>query len=54
MSFWTIFWWVLAAGGAYVALIVARAVQMHFELKRELKVAGVQFAEKKSKDAPRS
>jgi hypothetical protein len=49
IPWWTVFWWFLAAGGLFIALIIARAVQMHFELKRQLKAAGVQFAERKKK-----
>lgn len=33
----------------YAVLVVVRAIQMHFALKKELKAAGVQFAERKKK-----
>ena len=50
MSWWTIFWWLTkAAAGLYLALCLARAVQMHFALKRQIKAAGAQFAEKKKR-----
>ena len=49
MSWWTIFWWVLAAAVLYAVLVVVRAIQMHFALKKELQAAGVQFAERKKK-----
>lgn len=48
-------WAVLALAAAYVALVIARAVQMHFELKAQLKAKGVEFAEKRrpsKTDAP--
>jgi hypothetical protein len=53
MSWKTILWIAVGLGAAYVALIVARAVQMHFQLKRQLEAQGVEFAKKKPKDAQR-
>jgi hypothetical protein len=53
MSWNTILWIAAALGVAYVALIVARAVQMHFQLKRQLEAQGVELAKKRPKDAQR-
>ncbi len=49
IPWWTVFWWAVAAAGLYLALVILRAVQMHFELKKQLEAAEAQSAERKKK-----
>ena len=49
MSGWGWFWLVVGVAVLYALAVLIQAVQMHFALKKRLRDAGVQFAEKRPK-----
>ena len=49
MTWGTIIWIVVGLAAAWVVIVIARAADMHFALKKQLEAEGVQFAKKADK-----
>ena len=45
----TAIWIVVGLIAAWIIVVIARAVDLHFALKKQLRAEGVQFAEKSDK-----